>query len=320
MSTTSSPLVAADAVRYGGFVDVAYDMYEADRTNIYPRQPDDFPNGFHITAWIVMSDFAVFGEDIQQFYGFVARCDSDPYQHVIAVRGTEGWVEWWDDAVFLPTTFEPAPSAGLVHGGFYRIYRTMRVHKYQQAPALGPPQAVPAPAGAPASQSQKSFADQVEDLLTSVPAAPRAYHADGTERKHHFVVTGHSLGAALCTLYVMEHAIKKRANPKRQVTIDRLCTFASPRVGRSTFVDQFNALPIDKWRIANTQDIVPKVPPSWLCGYRHVNDAYEFSSAGQVRFNPSCWHSMLTYLHWLDPSRQVRLNCKLAYPSNRKAP
>jgi hypothetical protein len=318
MNDASSPLVPADAVRHGDFVDVAYDMYEADKKNIHPTQPVDFPNDFHITAWIVMSDFAVFGEKIQRFYGFVARCNSDPYQHVIAVRGTEGWVEWWDDAVFVPTTFKPAPSAGLVHSGFYRIYRTMRLHKYEQPSALDPAQAALAPAGSPAPQ--KSFADQVEDLLTSVPAAPRAYHADGAELKHHFVVAGHSLGAALCTLYVMEHAIKKRADPKRQVTIDRLCTFASPRVGRSTFVDQFNALPIDKWRIANTQDLVPKVPPPWLCGYRHVNDAYEFSSAGQVRFNPSCWHSMLTYLHWLDPSRQVRSNCKPADPSNWKAP
>ena len=49
-------------------------------------------------------------------------------------------------------------------------------------------------------------------------------------------VTGHGLGAALATLYVMENArTQKVSNPA-------ICTFASPFVGDTTFMQAFNGL------------------------------------------------------------------------------
>lgn len=298
-----NPLNKPQAVQDGTFVDIAYQMYSGPGGDpFYPPQPPNFPAGHHITAWIHMSDFAIFGEKYVKFYGFVARSNTDPYSHVIAVRGTEGPIEWWDDAVFIPVQFSPAPSAGLVHMGFYRIYRTMRLIRYETgAPGTTPP--------APRAMTAGTFADQVEQLLDVVPPATRSFDAHGVERKHQFVVSAHSLGAALCTLYVMEHAVKKRADPSRKVVINRLCTFASPRVGLGDFVRQFDALPIDSWRIANRQDLVPKVPPPWLCGFQHVEAGYDFSSAGIVRFSPVCWHSMSTYLHWLDAQISIDPRC-----------
>jgi triacylglycerol lipase len=71
-------------------------------------------------------------------------------------------------------------------------------------------------------------------------------------------------------------------------------------------------LPISSWRIVNSLDLVPKlpfdIPP--LFAYQHVNTIYEFSAEG-TEPNPGCWHSMDTYLHWLDPSLPVDDNCKL---------
>jgi triacylglycerol lipase len=118
-------------------------------------------------------------------------------------------------------------------------------------------------------------------------------------------VTGHSLGAALTTLFVMENEQKKKFD------ISNSCTFASPRVGNMDFVRAFNALPIASWRIVNRLDLVPKLPihiPIVL-DFEHVNTLFEFSSKGMVKANAVCWHSIETYLHLLDASQAVLQEC-----------
>ena len=281
-----TPLDPAAATAYGRLVDAAYEMY-ATGTDLFPERPSDFPPAFRMTAWVTMSDFAFLGEKQKKFYGFVATEIDDPYSHLIVIRGTEDHVEWWDDVMMWPWVFRPVPCAGLVHGGFYRIYRTMKVHRV----------------GGGAMTSQ-TFADQIEELVRGI--APSREPAG----EHHVVVTGHSLGAALCTLYVMEHAIKKRkAGQKRHVTVERLCTFASPRVGMHRFVTQFDGLPIDSWRVVNELDLVPKVPPRFLL-FDHVASEYGFSSAGEIRDSWGCRHALNTYLHALDPSIAVDADCR----------
>ena len=118
-------------------------------------------------------------------------------------------------------------------------------------------------------------------------------------------MTGHSLGSALATLFVMENKEKNKFN------ITTICTFASPRVGDADFAEQFDALPLDSWRIVNCLDLVPKLPLHLpLFGYQHVATAYAFSSEGIVKRSLPCWHSMFTYLHWLDPKMDVEPGCK----------
>jgi hypothetical protein len=99
---------------------------------------------------------------------------------------------------------------------------------------------------------------------------------------------------------------------KQKFDITTSCKFASPRVGNMIFVGAFNLLPIASWRIVNSWDLVPKLPLHFPVGfdYGHVNTAYEFSSEGLARMNPVCWHSMETYLHWLDPNLPVEARCK----------
>ena len=285
---------------YGDQVCCAYDIF-AQPSSSAVRPPE----GYHFSAYIFMYDFLLFARR-RQFYGFIATQDADPYSHVLAIRGTEGWWEWWDDAGVLPTLFSPVPQAGVVHAGFNRIYSTMvlvPVSRYKSTSVDEARALLPAHDGTP------SFADQLENLLNS--AAFVAEHPGVSPTgvsDHHFVVTGHSLGGALCTLYVMEHAIKKKVAPRRAI-IERICTFASPRVGMNTFVNLFHGLPIDSWRIANAQDLVPDVPPGWLFGYRHVEDAYIFTSENVTKYSPSCWHDMRTYLHLLDAARPIQREC-----------
>jgi len=67
-------------------------------------------------------------------------------------------------------------------------------------------------------------------------------------------VTGHSLGAALATLAAPDLA---RQTP---FAAPVLYNFASPRTGDPTFAALVDALPTS-WRIVNTNDEVPRLPP-----------------------------------------------------------
>jgi lipase (class 3) len=151
-----------------------------------------------------------------------------------------------------------------------------------------------------------AFADQLEQLADTLEGPEVMSLAKERRPRRSFIVTGHSLGSALATLFVMENDRKKKFE------ISTICTFASPRVGNAEFVRRFNLLPLDSWRIVNTQDIVPKVPLHIpvLFGYEHVATESAFSSAGVVKWNPGCWHSMYSYLHWLDPSIGLDAKCK----------
>jgi hypothetical protein len=58
------------------------------------------------------------------FYGFLARSKTDPTSFVVAVRGTDGLVEWLIDANFLLMT-HPAYTGTQVEQGFWSVYQTM---------------------------------------------------------------------------------------------------------------------------------------------------------------------------------------------------
>jgi len=76
------------------------------------------------------------------------------------------------------------------------------------------------------------------------------------------LVTGHSLGAALATLYA-----------DRIADMHSVCyTFGSPRVGNKELIDNMN---FTCYRVRNNNDIVTRVPPEWI-GYTHKSDALKY--------------------------------------------
>lgn len=91
-------------------------------------------------------------------------------------------------------------------------------------------------------------------------------------------VTGHSLGASLATLAAPDLA---RATGFSSPV---LYNFASPRTGNPTFASLVDALPTS-WRIVNTNDEVPKLPPAVtfviengeqkLYFYEHIDSEYD---------------------------------------------
>ena len=284
------------AMLYGRFVQAAYTMYDANPSNLTPPQSSDFPAEYRLIAWIHMRDFTI-GSTGPIFYGFIARSVRDPNQFVLAIRGTSNGIEWWDDVNATTRVPFKVPNCGAVGMGFARIYDTLEV--------IDVPSSV-SPAATESLRATGGFSQQVSELVRHrANVTPKA---EGLEAPTSIEVTGHSLGAALATLYVMENAqTDKISNPA-------LCTFASPLVGDSTFADAFNAVQVTSWRVVNQQDIVPKLPPEIL-GFRHVEREQRFSSTGKVRSSFSCWHALTTYLNLIDPSVLPSVGCQLGAPS-----
>ncbi|HXZ42845.1 MAG TPA: lipase family protein [Terriglobales bacterium] len=287
------PFDKPQALFYGKFVQAAYTMYRHPGADPLRPEPQGIPDGYELGAWIHMSDFIL---DIVEpkFYGVVAHKVEDPACRVIAIRGTEGATEWIDDAAAVPVPFHQVPAAGRVAYGFDKIYKTLKVVKR----TLPSERALAAPAP---ETFEGSFAEQLEQLaLIREAAGPRRpMVAELGRPRRSTIVAGHSLGAALCTLFTMENA------DKRKFDIDAQCTFASPRVGNMEFVQHFNRLSIDSWRVVNRPDLVPRLPPHIpvLLDYDHVDTETPFSSRDFAKHNLLCYHVMETYLHWLSDGK-----------------
>lgn len=296
------PLDNQKASFYGRFVQAAYAMFKNPQsTDPLRPEPAGIPAAYELGAWIHMSDF-IFDATEPKFYGIVVHDVGDPNSRIIAIRGTEHLIEWIDDAVAVPVPFRQVPSAGRVALGFDKIYNTLKVVKRTL-----PGAPVRVENAAPETFSG-SFAEQLEQLAISREAERGLAlpYAEGRVRpKRPTIVAGHSLGAALATLFVMEN------DAKRKFDISSLCTFASPRVGNMEFVHLFNQLPIDSWRIVNTRDVVPKLPPHVpiVPDYGHVDVAYPFDSSDFGKNSLLCWHTMETYLRWLDSGSPMLPGC-----------
>lgn len=99
-------------------------------------------------------------------------------------------------------------------------------------------------------------------------------------------VTGHSLGAALATLAAPDLARATR------FSAPILYNFASPRTGDPTFAALVDELPTS-WRVVNTYDEVPKLPPaiavvfdggqSHFFFYEHIDSEYAITFGEPIR-------------------------------------
>jgi len=276
-------LAPAQATALGRFIEAAYTMYADNPGDLTPPASADFPAGYAPIGGVAMRDF-VFASTDPVFYGFVAQATAPPHDLVVALRGTQGGVEWWDDLNSAFMVKFRVPGCGYVALGFDRIYDTIEIVPYPTAADGG---AAPAERSLAAKGGlARQIAALVESRRRALPAAAPAPVVS---------VTGHSLGAALATLYVMENA--KTEKLKTPV----LCTFGSPRVGDATFVRVFNGLRLASTRFAVDQDLVPQLPPQAF-GFRHVNALVDLNAAGKIRPGFACWHVMPTYLSLIDPA------------------
>jgi predicted chitinase len=300
----TSTFDGAKATLLGQFIAAAYAMHDAEPNSLTPN-PVSLPSGYRVLAAIQMQDFVLFATGAV-FYGLVAQSVADPNRFVVAFRGTSGWEEWWDDVNAAGLQPFRTPGCGSVGIGFARIYDTIEVVEYPSA----------SPTGSAAPRSLKaagSLSRQIADLVTRhapQPSPTAAFAASASVS-----VTGHSLGGALTTLYVMENA------KAGQIRNPLICTFASPRVGDATFVAAFNALGLVSWRVANTPDLVPGLPPESF-GFEHVGALHAVTSTGKVKASIGCWHALSTYLSLIDTTLQPDADCRVTSAATqfRRAP
>lgn len=84
---------------------------------------------------------------------------------------------------------------------------------------------------------------------------------------------GHSLGGAMATICAGRCKLSHiNSNPRA------LFTYGAPRVGNRRYV---NFVKFEFYRWVNNNDIVPRVPPTWL-GYRHTGTELYLNSSGKI--------------------------------------
>ncbi len=255
------------ALQYGLFAQAAYDVYAAQPSNLNPSQSDypSFPAGYSLILNIQMTDFFEH-TTTQRHYGFMAQSIAEPTAFVTAFRGTDDMEEWWDDFHWEPVPFPYMPGGGNVAAGFLDIYKTFSV-------------TLPGSPNAPAKLTDK----------LSLPG-----QIDLRGRSVSLVAVGHSLGAALITLYAADVASGGWLNPT-------VYTLASPRVGDIKFAAAYNSTIATNYRIWNWPDIVPRFPKDPFDNYKHVKGGFEVDSLehSEVKLSLECFHYSQTYLFLL---------------------
>jgi hypothetical protein len=185
---------------------------------------------------------------------------------VIALRGTEGILEWIQDARFLSVPCPFLPGAGNTEDGFTAMYQSLAV----------------------------SLNAGGSSVTKSLPGLPWKRPVTTV------TICGHSLGGALATLLAADLAANA-GGPFKVVTV---YTYASPKKGDPLFVSTYNHLVPDTSRIANRLDLVPKLPLPPL--YDHVLGLYELNPIilgippiVLVKCDIPCEHFLNSYLHLL---------------------
>jgi len=151
-----------NAIQLGHFVQAAYELFAAnDPPNFTP------PPGYTLISKVYADDITD-NDPRYKVFGFIARSGSDA---IVAIRGTEGVIEWIRDFFFLPVPF-PYVNAGRTEQGFTGFYSSFRA-----GPATTEPRVI----------------DVIRPLV-----------AGGTIST--LRIAGHSLGSALATLLAIDVA------------------------------------------------------------------------------------------------------------------
>jgi triacylglycerol lipase len=108
-------------------------------------------------------------------------------------------------------------------------------------------------------------------LYYSIRASLRALVGDNAPRCKELLITGHSLGGALCALAAPDLL---NDNPTLAPLV---YTWAEPRVGHGDFVTMYNTHVNVSYRLANVWDVVPHLPPD-IAGYEHEGNQVTIDS------------------------------------------
>jgi len=197
---------------------------------------------------------------------------------VAAIRGTDTLWEWLHDASFLMDKNPIQSSHGFTEDGFTAIYKSLRIAN---------------------PSNSDSAVKAIQDALTNNSA-------------NRVAICGHSLGAALATLLTLDVAL----NTTYKTPV--VYTYASPRVGDHFFAHSYNSNIDASFRIINTKDLVPKMPPPFPMPYKHVDTEMDLTPPdGKLKDNIACNHHLTSYLWLMDQlvgganGFQIDTDCKM---------
>jgi len=184
---------------------------------------------------------------------------SSSNQLVASIRGTTPISEWIENAAFRLVP-SPIPGlAGKTEDGITAIYRSLRT-------------------------------DRADESTSAVAAIKNQLTAGAAKT---VTVCGHGLGGALATLLIVDVALN---TPCKKPTG---YTFASPRVGDYLFAHGYNAAVSESYRIVNSRDLLPHLPPIQPFPYEHVTTLYELTPPfGTIKETQTSMHHLTTYM-WL---------------------
>ncbi len=245
------------AIQYAGLVNIAESV--APTGSYGPNEISQIKTaGYTFLQTIYGDDLAT---DIDPHLGDVVTFGflgvSAAKELVAAIRGTDSILEWLHDASYLMVPSAISGAHGYTEDGFTAVYRSLRI-----GPANGTP----------------LVKDAVKGYLDTGAAAS-------------VTICGHSLGGALATLLTLDVGLNTSCRTPESYT------YASPRTGDHLFASSFNAAIPSSYRIANRQDLVPKLPPILPLPYEHVNTEYELIPLpNQIQSSIPCMHHLTTYL------------------------
>ncbi|WP_406815283.1 lipase family protein [Mycobacterium sp. M23085] len=266
--STQSAFDLTKAIQFAQLVNATYATPPSDLTNAAGQSLSVGGVDYTVVTTIYANDLATdmnpSGADDEVSIGLICQVNKTG-DVAVAIRGTEGWLEWIHDADFLQ---------------------------------------VPCPFLAGAGHTEDGFTDMYESLRTGVaPASPTVVNALATlpvpQPMASLSICGHSLGGALATLLALDMAANTAfTNPT-------VYTYGSPRTGDSLFAATYDQVVKNSYRVANRLDIVPALPPpldyEHVLNPVELNPVRLVPPPPEVlvKYTVSCEHSLATYAYLL---------------------
>ncbi len=256
------------AIQFAQLVNAAYAIPPTDLTNSAGNALVVGGIAYTVVTTIYANDLATDvnpsrGNDLVSI-GLICQADASG-DVVIAIRGTEGIMEWVNDAEFLLVTCPFLAGAGHTEDGFTAMYNSLSTNT------------------APGSLS---VASALATLRFKQPVRS-------------LTICGHSLGGALATLLALDVAANTTFNAPT------IFTYASPRTGDPAFAGTFNQVVKNSFRVANRMDLVPKLPlPPFYEHVNQeydLNPIRLLPLPPKILVDPTlvCEHSLVSYLYLL---------------------
>jgi hypothetical protein len=256
------------AIEFGQLVNATYATPPSDLTNAAGQPLSAGGIDYVVVTTIYANDLATDMNpsriDDEVSIGLICQAKQTG-DVAIAIRGTEGILEWIHDAEFdlVPCPF--LVGAGHTEDGFTDMYQSLRTGAQPDSPTVVNALAKPA----------------FPHPVTSV------------------TICGHSLGGALATLLALDVA----ANTV--FTDPAVYSYGSPRTGDSLFASTYDQVVSKSYRIANRLDIVPALPPpidyEHVLNPYELNPIRLTPPPPKilVKSTVTCEHSLATYLYLL---------------------